>query len=204
MHQAYDAHMNLILSDVEETITLVDVGDDGSVSGVRVSESFSGVLLPSHNDNCLVTKECRKKHGDAFRSRRRRDHGKAAHVSFTWKVRSYAPLHLRRSPQPDKQKASYDSYVSVQQKSISTCNEPAMLSITIYTETSQHDLLNRGSFRVLAAFVSRVALWPVGPQRRQNLSRVKLSEFGAAIQSSGPFTTRLSREVESHGGAVAI
>ncbi|KAH8077918.1 hypothetical protein HD553DRAFT_320075 [Filobasidium floriforme] len=32
---AYDAHMNLILSDVEETITLVDVGDDGAVSNVR-------------------------------------------------------------------------------------------------------------------------------------------------------------------------
>ena len=29
--------MNLILSDVEETITLVDVGDDGAVSNVRVS-----------------------------------------------------------------------------------------------------------------------------------------------------------------------
>lgn len=29
--------MNLILSDVEETITLVDVGDDGGVANVRVS-----------------------------------------------------------------------------------------------------------------------------------------------------------------------
>jgi hypothetical protein len=38
IYQAYDAHMNLILSDVEETITLVDVGDDGAVSGVRVSD----------------------------------------------------------------------------------------------------------------------------------------------------------------------
>ena len=36
--------MNLILSDVEETITLVDVGDDGAVSGVRVSN-----LAPWHD-----------------------------------------------------------------------------------------------------------------------------------------------------------
>jgi small nuclear ribonucleoprotein (snRNP)-like protein len=93
VHQAYDAHMNLILSDVEETITLVDVGDDGAVSGVRVSDSFSGVLLSSHTDNRRITKECRKKHGDAFRSRRRCDHGKAAHVLMTWKVRSCA-LHI--------------------------------------------------------------------------------------------------------------
>ena len=133
MHQAYDAHMNLILSDVEETITLVDVGDDGAVSGVRVNESFSGVRMPSHTDNRLITKECRKKHGDAFRSRRRCDHGKAAHVLMTWKVRSCTPLHLLRSHQPDKKKTSYDAYVLVQQKSISTCNEPTMLSITIYS-----------------------------------------------------------------------
>jgi small nuclear ribonucleoprotein (snRNP)-like protein len=42
--QAYDAHMNLILSDVEETITLVDVGDDGAVSNVRVSHPIASAV----------------------------------------------------------------------------------------------------------------------------------------------------------------
>jgi small nuclear ribonucleoprotein (snRNP)-like protein len=45
--QAYDAHMNLILSDVEETITLVDVADDGTPQGVRVSFPFYEYPLTS-------------------------------------------------------------------------------------------------------------------------------------------------------------
>lgn len=42
--QAYDAHMNLILSDVEETITLIDVGDDGAVSNVRVRHPIASAV----------------------------------------------------------------------------------------------------------------------------------------------------------------
>lgn len=35
--QAYDAHMNLILSEVEETISIVDVNEEGVAEGIRVS-----------------------------------------------------------------------------------------------------------------------------------------------------------------------
>lgn len=38
--QAYDAHMNLILSEVEETISSVEIGQDGGVLGVKVSLCF--------------------------------------------------------------------------------------------------------------------------------------------------------------------
>jgi small nuclear ribonucleoprotein (snRNP)-like protein len=35
--QAFDAHCNLVLSDVEETVTIVDVSEQGEALGVRVS-----------------------------------------------------------------------------------------------------------------------------------------------------------------------
>jgi hypothetical protein len=69
--------MNLILSDVEETITLVDVGDDGAVSNVRVSVPETGagsdVVLKMSIGLGPVGRE---EHGDALRPRRRRHHGK--------------------------------------------------------------------------------------------------------------------------------
>jgi small nuclear ribonucleoprotein (snRNP)-like protein len=68
--QAYDGHMNLILSDVEETIMLVD-GPDGVPSGqgvvnVRPTSSrffFAISVLTEHPDG-------KKKDGDAFCKRR--------------------------------------------------------------------------------------------------------------------------------------
>ena len=39
--QAYDAHMNLVLSEVEETVSIVDVSEDGEARGVRVSHLSS-------------------------------------------------------------------------------------------------------------------------------------------------------------------
>jgi hypothetical protein len=68
--------MNLILSDVEETITLVDVGDDGAVTGVRVSPLTWASNEEEETNICLAIAECCEKHGDAVRSRGRRDHGK--------------------------------------------------------------------------------------------------------------------------------
>jgi U6 snRNA-associated Sm-like protein LSm3 len=43
--QAYDNHMNLILSDVEETITIVDVDEQAGPGqeSVRVSERFKRI-----------------------------------------------------------------------------------------------------------------------------------------------------------------
>jgi hypothetical protein len=38
--QAYDAHMNLVLSQVEESIHIVDISEDGLASPPRVSVLF--------------------------------------------------------------------------------------------------------------------------------------------------------------------
>ncbi|KAJ9096793.1 hypothetical protein QFC21_005064 [Naganishia friedmannii] len=35
---AYDAHMNLVLSEVEETVSIVDVSENGVAQGVRKEE----------------------------------------------------------------------------------------------------------------------------------------------------------------------
>ena len=45
--KAYDGHMNLILSDVEEIITLVD-GDESLPSEARVKVSVPSITLASY------------------------------------------------------------------------------------------------------------------------------------------------------------
>ena len=39
--QAYDGHLNMVLSDVEETVTIVEVEEDNVDAAVRVSLPFS-------------------------------------------------------------------------------------------------------------------------------------------------------------------
>lgn len=63
--QAYDGHMNMVLSEVEETIYVVDVDEQTSESVVRVSHSiFSAVAtsqltLPrSRRDSQTVKRNC--------------------------------------------------------------------------------------------------------------------------------------------------
>lgn len=54
--QAYDAHMNLVLSEVEETVSIVDVSENGVAQGVRVSLSVSFLVLQSSvNGEKVVT-----------------------------------------------------------------------------------------------------------------------------------------------------
>ena len=40
MFQAYDGHLNMVLSDVEETVTMVEAEDDNEDPAVRVSLPF--------------------------------------------------------------------------------------------------------------------------------------------------------------------
>lgn len=73
--QAYDAHMNLILSEVEETISIVDVNEEGVAEGIRVS------FHCLRSDHLLIsssTSDRNKADGDAVRSRRCSDHGETS------------------------------------------------------------------------------------------------------------------------------
>ncbi|GHJ88063.1 hypothetical protein NliqN6_4465 [Naganishia liquefaciens] len=42
---AYDAHMNLVLSEVEETVSIVDVSEDGEARGVRTAKRNMDMLF---------------------------------------------------------------------------------------------------------------------------------------------------------------
>lgn len=72
LSQAYDAHMNLILSEVEETISIVDVNDEGVAEGIRVSSHF---LQYGHQLMVCFVADRNKADGDAIRPRRCSDHG---------------------------------------------------------------------------------------------------------------------------------
>jgi hypothetical protein len=54
--QAYDAHMNLVLSQVEESIHIVDISEDGLASpprvsvGVSLEEQGAKTLLEMYDD----------------------------------------------------------------------------------------------------------------------------------------------------------
>ncbi|KAJ9108650.1 hypothetical protein QFC20_003349 [Naganishia adeliensis] len=42
---AYDAHMNLVLSEVEETVSIIDVSEDGVAQGVRTAKRNMDMLF---------------------------------------------------------------------------------------------------------------------------------------------------------------
>lgn len=56
LFQAYDQHLNMILGDVEEIITSVEIDDETYEEIVRVSYSCLYLFIPSQiqDDNCPI------------------------------------------------------------------------------------------------------------------------------------------------------
>lgn len=80
-YQAYDAHMNLILSDVTEEIVLVDLSEEGVPQNIRVCFHI-GIDARRYRNDVPSLPDCHKKLGDAVCPWRRCDHGKTWHVSY--------------------------------------------------------------------------------------------------------------------------
>lgn len=81
--QAYDGHMNLILSDVEETIMIVDQVD-GAPEGhatVNVSSHFCYKGMYLVIEHCPSTQGREAENGNAFRPGRRCDPGEHIRIN---------------------------------------------------------------------------------------------------------------------------